>query len=60
MSDDPSFAGKMTMTWTLAAVQEGTEVTVVCEEVPEGIRREDHDAGLRSTLKNLAAFTESE
>jgi hypothetical protein len=28
--------------------------------VPEGIRPEDHEAGFRSTLENLAAFTEGE
>lgn len=57
-SEDPAFAGAMTMTWTLAAVPGGTEVTIVCENVPEGIRKEDHDVGLRSTLDNLAAYTE--
>ncbi len=57
-SDAPAFAGTMTMTWSLAARPEGTEVTIRCEDVPEGIRKEDHDAGLRSTLSNLAAFTQ--
>jgi len=57
-SEDPAFAGAMTMTWTLTAVPEGTEVTIVCENVPEAIRQEDHDAGMKSTLENLAAFTE--
>jgi uncharacterized protein YndB with AHSA1/START domain len=57
-SDDPAFAGAMTMTWTLKAVPEGTEVTIVCENVPEAIRQDDHDEGMRSTLENLAAFTE--
>jgi uncharacterized protein YndB with AHSA1/START domain len=57
-SEDPAFAGAMRMTWTLAAVPGGTEVTILCANVPEGIRQEDHDAGLRSTLENLAAFTE--
>lgn len=57
-SEDPAFAGLMTMTWTLTAVPGGTEVTVLCEDVPEGIRQEDHEAGIRSTLDNLAAFTE--
>jgi hypothetical protein len=46
------------MTWTLAAVPEGTKVNIVCENVPEGIKKEDHDVGLTSTLENLAAFTE--
>jgi hypothetical protein len=27
--------------------------------VPEGIRKEDHDIGLRSTLENLALYTEA-
>ncbi|OZB90129.1 SRPBCC family protein [Paenibacillus sp. XY044] len=57
-SDDPDFAGEMIMTWTLAADPEGTVVTIVCENVPAGIRREDHDVGLRSTLENLALYTE--
>jgi len=57
-SDDPAFAGAMTITTTLATVSGGTEVTIVCENVPNGIRPSDHQAGLRSTLKNLAAFTE--
>lgn len=57
-SEDPMFAGTMTMTWNLRAVPEGTEVTIICENVPEGIRQEDHDAGMNSSLENLAAFTE--
>jgi uncharacterized protein YndB with AHSA1/START domain len=57
-SDDPAFAGAMTMTWALKPVPGGTEVTIICENVPDGISQEDHDAGLRSTLENLAAFTE--
>lgn len=48
----------MNMTWKLTPVPGGTEVTIICEEVPDGIRPEDHDADLRSTLENLAAFTE--
>ncbi|UQZ32187.1 ATPase [Paenibacillus sp. PK3_47] len=57
-SDDPAFSGDMIMTWSLAAVPEGTFVTVVCENVPEGIRKEDHDEGLSSSLENLAEFVE--
>lgn len=58
-SDDPAFAGEMTMTWNLDAVPEGTNVTIVCENVPEGIRQEDHDKGLRSTLENLATYLQN-
>ena len=59
-SDDPAFAGEMKMTWSLVPVSGGdsTEVTILCENVPVGIGKEDHDAGLKSTLENLAAFTE--
>ncbi len=56
--DDAAFAGAMTMTWSFAAVPDGTEVTIACEGVPEGIRPEDHDVGLKSSLENLTAFTE--
>ena len=56
-SDDPSFVGPMTIRWTLADVPDGTEVTVECENEPVGIRPEDHAAGMRSSLANLAAFT---
>ena len=57
-SEDPSFSGEMIQKWLLEPVSEGTKVTIVCENVPEGIRKEDHDTGLGSTLENLAIFTE--
>lgn len=59
-SEDPSFAGAMIMTWALDTVSEGTKVTIICENVPEGIRQEDHEAGLKSTLKNLATFAKQD
>lgn len=55
-AEDPAFAGTMKITWTFQALAQGTEVTVRCEDVPEGIRPEDHAKGLASTLENLAAF----
>lgn len=58
VSDDPAFAGKMTMTWKLDAVSDGTNVTVVADDVPRGISRADHEAGINSSLANLAAFVE--
>lgn len=59
-SEDLAFSGEMTQRWLLEleANSARTKVTVVCENVPEGIRKEDHDKGLRSTLENLAVFTE--
>ena len=57
-SDDPAYAGSMTMTWSLADVQGGVEVTFACEDVPRGIGADDHQTGLRSSLANLAAYVE--
>lgn len=57
-SDDPRFSGVMTVLWTFVPAGPGTEVTVRCENVPEGISADDHAAGLRSTLENLAKFAE--
>ncbi|RIK42167.1 MAG: ATPase [Chloroflexi bacterium] len=59
-SNDPAFSGVMRMTWTLDGVKNGTLVTIRCEDVPEGIRPEDHEAGMNSTLDHLASFLEDE
>jgi uncharacterized protein YndB with AHSA1/START domain len=55
-SDDPSFAGTMTMTWELVAANDGTRVEIRADDVPDGISAEDHAAGLASSLANLATF----
>lgn len=57
-SADPGFSGVMRMIWTFDPEDGGTRVTVRAENVPEGIRPEEHDAGLNSSLGNLAAFVE--
>ena len=57
-SEDPVFSGEMIQKWLLEGVLGGTKVTIICENVPEGIRKEDHEIGLRSTLENLAFYTE--
>lgn len=58
VSDDPAFAGTMTMTWELSAEEGGTRVVIRADDVPPGITREDHTTGMRSSLSNLAAFLE--
>ncbi len=55
-SDDPAFAGKMTVTTTLVPVEGGTAVTFICENVPVGIQPGDHYEGMMSSLKNLDTF----
>jgi uncharacterized protein YndB with AHSA1/START domain len=57
-SDDPAYSGELKMTWSLNSVAGGTEVAIVCNNVPPEIRQEDHDAGMRSTLANLAKLLE--
>jgi uncharacterized protein YndB with AHSA1/START domain len=58
VSDDPAYAGTMTMTWEVTAVDAGTRVDIVAEDVPDGVSAEDHAAGLASSLEKLAAYVE--
>jgi uncharacterized protein YndB with AHSA1/START domain len=58
ISDDPANAGTMTMTWQVTAVDGGTRVDIVAEDVPDGISAADHAAGLASSLAKLAAYLE--
>ena len=58
VSDDPGYAGTMTMTWQVTAVDAGTRVDIVAADVPDGISAEDHAAGLASSLAKLAAHVE--
>lgn len=58
ISEDPAFAGTMTMIWELSAASAGTRVEIRAENVPAGISAQDHAAGLQSSLGNLAAFVE--
>jgi uncharacterized protein YndB with AHSA1/START domain len=58
VSDDPAYAGTMTMTWEVTAVDGGTRVDIRADDVPPGISAEDHAAGLASSLANLAAYLE--
>ena len=59
VSDDPAFAGTMTMTWAVQAVDGGTRVEITADDVPGGISADDHAAGLTSSLDSLASYVES-
>ena len=59
VSADPAFAGTMTMTWTVRAVDGGTRVEITADDVPDGISADDHAAGLTSSLDNLASYVGS-
>jgi uncharacterized protein YndB with AHSA1/START domain len=58
ISDDPRYAGTMTMTWEVTAAEAGTRVDIRADDVPAGISADDHAAGLASSLANLAAHVE--
>ncbi|WP_326555305.1 SRPBCC family protein [Micromonospora sp. NBC_01813] len=58
VSDDPAYAGTMTMTWEVSPADDGTRVVIRADDVPAGIRAEDHAAGLASSLANLATYVE--
>jgi len=59
VSDDSAFAGTMTMTWAVDAVDGRTRVEITAEDVPDGISAADHAVGLHSSLENLADYVES-
>ncbi|MFB7646508.1 SRPBCC family protein [Streptomyces sp. NPDC059095] len=58
-SDDPAYAGTMTMTWDLVTTGEATDVTVTATGVPPGIDQTAHEAGIASSLAHLAAYLEA-
>jgi uncharacterized protein YndB with AHSA1/START domain len=58
-SRDPRFAGEMKMTTRLADADGGTEVTVLCQDLPPGIRPADNEEGTRQALHKLAALVEA-
>lgn len=57
-SDDPAFAGVMTITTRLMPVTDGTKISVTAQNVPSGISEEDHRQGMDSSLRNLALLLE--
>lgn len=55
-SVDSAFGGPMTMTWTVTRVDGGTRVELRADDVPVGISAADHADGMKSSLRNLAAY----
>lgn len=56
VSADPSFAGTMTMTWSVAEAAGGTLVEMRADDVPPGISAEDHLSGMNASLDGLVAY----
>lgn len=56
--DDPAFSGTMILTTMLVPISNGTQVTIVAENIPYGIKADDHKERIKSTLQHLATFIE--
>jgi uncharacterized protein YndB with AHSA1/START domain/GNAT superfamily N-acetyltransferase len=54
VTNDPRLSGEMTLTTTFEPVAAGTNVTMLFENLPPGVRPEDNDAGARLSLEQLA------
>jgi uncharacterized protein YndB with AHSA1/START domain len=57
-TDDPALGGTMRMTTTLADVDDGTEIVVAHEGLPDVVPRADNETGTRMALDNLARLVE--
>jgi uncharacterized protein YndB with AHSA1/START domain len=58
-TDDLSLAGEMKLTVTFAEAGPATEVSILSEGIPRGIRLEDNRAGVTESLRKLAALVEA-
>lgn len=56
---DPAFQGSMTITTTLTDRDDGTDVLVTHDAIPDSIPRADNDKGTRTALARLAALVEA-
>jgi uncharacterized protein YndB with AHSA1/START domain len=59
-TDDPSVGGEMTISYTLADAEEGTQVTGRHENLPPGVDPADNELGWNMSLRKLAGLLEGE
>ena len=57
-TDDPTLRGEMTVTYTLAPADGGTELTGLHEDVPASVDPEQNELGWTMSLGKLAALVE--
>ena len=55
---DPALRGEMTITFTLADADGGTDLLAVHDGLPSGLSPADNETGWRSSLAKLAALVE--
>jgi uncharacterized protein YndB with AHSA1/START domain len=58
-TEDPALQGEMTISFTLADFDGGTEVVAVHDGLPPGLSATDNETGWRMSLANLAALVEA-
>ena len=56
---DPALRGEMTITYSLADADGGTDVLAVDDGLPRGVPTADNETGWRSSLAKLAALVEA-
>ena len=59
-ADDPALRGPMTLTTTLHDAEDGTEVVMFHEGIPDVVPAADNELGTRMALANLARLVERE
>jgi uncharacterized protein YndB with AHSA1/START domain len=59
-TDDPAFAGEMTVTYRLADADGGTDVVGTHEAVPAGVSQADNELGWAISMGKLARLVEAE
>ncbi|HWE88422.1 MAG TPA: SRPBCC domain-containing protein [Pseudonocardiaceae bacterium] len=58
-TDDPTLAGAITVTTTLIDADNGTDVVIVHDGIPDSVPAADNETGTRMALAKLAAFVEA-
>jgi uncharacterized protein YndB with AHSA1/START domain len=58
-TDDPALRGEMTITTTLTDADDGTDVVIVHEGLPDSVPPADNETGTRMSLDNLARLVEA-
>ena len=57
-TDDPAMRGVMTVTYTLAEAEGGTDLIAVHDNLPPGISLEDNELGWQMSLDKLVALVD--
>jgi uncharacterized protein YndB with AHSA1/START domain len=59
-TSDAAMQGEMTVTFTLAEAEGGTDVLAIHDNLPPGLSPADNETGWRMALDKLAAFVEAD